>query len=591
MTDSLTTHVEEFSDGLPERLKTAWEECVLASPESERFLTSEWAQHWARTLGSTCPWTGKGLLFTEQTAEGKIVAILPLVFGSKGHLRVVTPAGFYQPFRWFVCIPEFASQAIPRLVDAICDHRHVWDLLRIFPYYATTPERVLFLDSLKARFAAVRVTERGRTIVNTLADSYEHYARMDSVKKIEYYGRRLANTAPYSIRHFCNPTDDAVTNLLDGLRTIEAKSWLPREQGNLRFVSDASRRFWESLIATSLSPRQQLNAWILYVRDAPVAFRFCIVSGTTSYMIANQYDDAYSDFRPGWLLYLQELAYDCAHGIRRIDMGPGDGHYKERWGGKQDAMQLEITVFSPTWTGRLADGVYAITRQWQEFRTGISTRFTARPHSFTARGIAGLRSLWNLKRSDSPWNRARIRSALWRRTHTVIFAAERSQKPVPLTPGLRIVKVHPGDPNIPVEDIRKAGAGDDFGNLARGAICYLAYEGKTPVGLGWMFKDSYLLARIGFAGSASYLAGYHVVEAARRRGIYTVLLKVMAHDVASQGKTPMVDASPDNMPSIRGIEKAGFRKTGTLNCLVIAGMIVRAVLTPVTPRSEQMPPV
>lgn len=584
MNSTVTIRIEEFAGPFPPDMKAAWDACTLAGPENKRFLTPEWAECWMQSIGTAPPWSGRCRLLIAQTTPGRIVAVLPLAVGRKGHARILTPPGFYQPFRGFVCIPEFAGTAVPALVDTLHALKQTWDILRIFPCYIRTPEQKLFMESLKTRFKGTKFAERGRTIVNVLSDSYDDYARLDSVKKIEYYGRRLARTAPYTIEHFCNPTGDDVRRLMEGLRAVEAKSWLTREQGDLRFSSEANRRFWNSAIASSLSPRQQLNAWVLCVRDVPVAFRFCIISGATSYMIANQYDEAYSEFRPGWLLYLKELEYDCAHGIRRIDMGPGDLHYKGRWGGQEEAMQLEVTVFSPTLSGRSAAWLYAGSRAATRIRKSCSAQAMQLQQGTLARFIKGLRMLRQLRQNSGirvAW--VRVRSTLWHRSRTVLFEASRSQKAVTLPPGFRIVRIHRDDAAIPTADIQEAGAGTDIVNLTRGAICYLAYQRDKPVGLGWMFTQSYLLDRLGHAGKAIYLAGYHVVQSARGQGIYPLLLRTMAHDAASRGLRCLVDASEENRPSIRGIEKAGFQRLGRLNVLVVAGTIMHANLSPDTP--------
>lgn len=212
------------------------------------------------------------------------------------------------------------------------------------------------------------------------------------------------------------------------------------------------------------------------------------------------------------------------------------------------------------------------------------------PHSFGARAIAGVKSCWRLGRVSGVRQVVqRVRAALWRRTTTLVFeaGADRTQTGVSLPPDLRIVRIQPGDPSAPLNDILASGAGDDILNLERGATCYLAYQRDVPVGLGWMFKDSYFLHRTGLGKEAFYLAGYHVVESARGQGLYPLLLRVMARDAALQGKSCFVDASPANRPSIRGIEKAGFGRVGTLRCLVVGGMILRADLTPGEPHQAQ----
>jgi hypothetical protein len=111
--------------------------------------------------------------------------------------------------------------------------------------------------------------------------------------------------------------------------------------------------------AKQLVPQRQLNVWVAYFNEEPIAFRFTATTGTIRYAIANQYDQRFERYRLGWILYLYDLA-DCAtHGVRSMDMGTGKIGYKAHRGGKEEAMNQVIMVWPPGPIGHLATALAA----------------------------------------------------------------------------------------------------------------------------------------------------------------------------------------------------------------------------------------
>jgi hypothetical protein len=202
-----------------------------------------------------------------------------------------------------------------------------------------------------------------------------------------------------------------------------------------------------------------------------------------------------------------------------------------------------------------------------------------------------------------------LRGKLWHRSCSILYMKKGGGEIV-IPESIRIVTVTTAERQAFQPDILAAGAGSDVRFFDSGATCYLAYQDIRPVGLGWMFRDSYLLKKvIGYRLSVignttnnqqrmtdnrpegvpnnqqpttknsppkgAYLAGFHVVEAARGQGLYPLLLNVMSCDAAVQGMASYVDVAPGNQASLRGIEKAGFGRVGELRTVAVAGMIIR----------------
>jgi CelD/BcsL family acetyltransferase involved in cellulose biosynthesis len=345
MNGTIQTRVERGSGGELPPLAAAWQECLAACPPEQGLFTYAWYADWVHAYGMRAPWTGNTTVVTAHDDAGRTVAILPMIERRSQGLRYLSLAGFYQPLRSFPCVPAQADAAAEALVRALFHEVPGWDVLRFGPLDDAAPERAALLRALST-YARHRISlPRGRTIVNPLETSFEPYAASKSVKRIESYTRKFLREPGAAIRHVRNPDAAAAAALYADLGTVERHSWLAREDGDLRFATDTDRAFWEALTAHSLTPGGQLDVWVASLGERPIAFRFVLTAGTASFMLANQYDEEFAEFRLGWVLYLEHLREAVTHGVRTIDSAPGDIHYKGRLGGEEAQMRTDEVVF------------------------------------------------------------------------------------------------------------------------------------------------------------------------------------------------------------------------------------------------------
>ena len=172
---------------------------------------------------------------------------------------------------------------------------------------------------------------------------------------------------------------------------------------------------------------------------------------------------------------------------------------------------------------------------------------------------------------------------IWSTSDMAIYECQASTMAHGAPPeGVCIVKVDAGNRSQHEANIVKAGTGWDMRYFKRKAVCYLAYVGDEPAGIGWRFPSSRLLRRIGRSESDAYLAGFHVVEAFRGRGLYPALLGAACHDVAAPGVSAFAETGLHNVASQRGLAKAGFVPIGRLRTRVLAGFILRWEVLPWT---------
>jgi CelD/BcsL family acetyltransferase involved in cellulose biosynthesis len=353
LTERISITIRDGTNGSIPDIRAEWDECLEQSPSAQAIFTYDWYAIWMRTYGSTHPWCGQTRILTAHTGTGRTVAVLPLAFRREKRLVFLCLAGFYQPLRSLVCIPEFAEESGQAFAHALLHRQRDWDVLHLGFFDTAAPERGAMLRHLQSAARNVVVVPRGRTIVNELRPSFGDYAKSKTVKRIATYEHRWRRQGEAVIKRFDNPAGDEVGGMLGDLRTIESNSWLARKGGDLRFATETDHRFWREVIQCSLSPCGQFQAWIAYLDGQPLAFRVSLRSGTTDYMIANQYDERFDKHRLGWILQLHHLRYACESDIRLIDSAPGDLHYKGRLGGREAEMRMDVFVFQRTVKGRL----------------------------------------------------------------------------------------------------------------------------------------------------------------------------------------------------------------------------------------------
>ena len=82
--------------------------------------------------------------------------------------------------------------------------------------------------------------------------------------------------------------------------------------------------------------------------------------------------------------------------------------------------------------------------------------------------------------------------------------------------------------------------------------------------------DSFYKRILGEAPVTPIISNCVTLPAHRGRGLYPGLLRESCQQLAAQGHgRVIITCEPDNLASVRGIEKAGFRRVKTLDSLII----------------------
>jgi CelD/BcsL family acetyltransferase involved in cellulose biosynthesis len=362
MSQEITIRVHDAMGIVPLSAKQSWEEYLRNAPPLQQLFTYEWYDSWARTCGTCPPWTGRVRVLEALSETGQTLALLPLAFRREKGLTFLCLAGNYQPLRGFLCLPERAETVCRALVRTLINECHDWSALRFGPFDTATAERLALVEEL--RRAPLRCLEipRARTIVaENIPDSFEEYVRLQLghgiAKDIRYFERRLRREGDVDIRHFHDPQEPDITALLESCSEIERNSWLPSARGNVRFQTDTDRSFWREVIARSLSPRGQFDAWVLYFNNKPVSFSVAITVKPYRYMVANQFDETFKRYSIGWILNFRAFEDACQSCVSFVDFAPGDLHYKSRFGGKEKDLRMDVLAFRHSLAGLSLAGV------------------------------------------------------------------------------------------------------------------------------------------------------------------------------------------------------------------------------------------
>jgi hypothetical protein len=154
-------------------------------------------------------------------------------------------------------------------------------------------------------------------------------------QKVCTFEKRLAQTHQVEVRHLRHPSVLETTDLLAALARVEQRSWLADDpRGRPRFTGPVEQHFWSELIQNWLAPQGFFDGWLMLADNEPISFVVAATVGSTRYVLANQYDEAWGDFRVGSQLYRRMFEEGYSRGVRRYDFGTNELHYKGRWGAK-----------------------------------------------------------------------------------------------------------------------------------------------------------------------------------------------------------------------------------------------------------------
>lgn len=144
-------------------------------------------------------------------------------------------------------------------------------------------------------------------------------------------------------------------------------------------------------------------------------------------------------------------------------------------------------------------------------------------------------------------------------------------------PGETVVWVHRGNlgsaATAAVEAAVLGGANHAYRQALCGADLLLAIvdEQGRIASYGFVLFESFYKQVLSEAADTPMIGNCFTDPQQRGRGYYPHLLRAACRRLADEGcRRVIITCAPDNLASVRGIEKAGFRRVRTLSSLVVA---------------------
>jgi hypothetical protein len=234
------------------------------------------------------------------------------------------------------------------------------DIVRLGPIDVGWPEIASLLQALKLETERVLTlaTEANicaRNVPTTESDFQDQVRRNSDLKRSLSRQRKLEHEGNFRLMKYKNPLGEELRRALRDCGTIESNSWLARDpEGRMRFNGRRQFQFWERVCSEHLSRRDQLDIWVAYLDEKPIAFDFVVTTNTIRYLIAGQYDESHRKLGLGWMLYGSYAHEGIERGVRIVEMGTGEPGYKARMGGQPENVRRSLALMPPGPAGYLA---------------------------------------------------------------------------------------------------------------------------------------------------------------------------------------------------------------------------------------------
>ncbi len=321
-----------------EQLCSDWRELLNRVQPDLRLFGPEWFSIWDRTIGSHAPWTGDmHVAAVYDEADHRLCGVLPIGHPKVGLLRVNAMAGYFQPWR-LALADQSCEFAVGRALGWFLVELG-WSVMQLGPWPMSHEVHRGIMSALSELEMPMRRQSTDELAIAELPATWEQY-QAETVghkflRKVRKYEARLAREHQVVVRHIRQTSPFETAELLGVLAQVEQRSWLMNaSNGRPRFVGLVERSFWAGLIQQCLAPQGYFDSWVMWADGQPISFLVAATVGSTRYVFANNYDEAWSDYRVGSQLYRRMFEEGYSRGVTRYDFGTNELHYKQRWGAK-----------------------------------------------------------------------------------------------------------------------------------------------------------------------------------------------------------------------------------------------------------------
>ena len=330
-----------------DRLREDWHDLLRRVRPDLRLFGPEWYSIWDRTIGSHTPWTGGMQVAVAYDEQNRLCGVMPIGHPKVGLLRVNAMGGYFQPWR-LVLAQQTHEFAIGRALGWFLVEIG-WSVLQLGPWPMSHEAHRGVLSALNELEMPMQRQNSDELAIAELPTTWDECQDATLgrkfLRKIRNYENKLARDHQVEVRHLRHPTADETTRFLADIARVEQRSWLTNDpRGRSRFGGTVEKNFWSELIQDWLAPQGFFDGWLMLADNEPISFVVAATVGSTRYVIANNYDEGWSNYRVGSQLYRQMFEEGYSRGVTRYDFGTNELHYKSQWGAKASDRVESFTV-------------------------------------------------------------------------------------------------------------------------------------------------------------------------------------------------------------------------------------------------------
>jgi CelD/BcsL family acetyltransferase involved in cellulose biosynthesis len=254
--------------------------------------------------------------------EGRISALLPL---ARARGVIASPTNWHTPE--FMPIAEDATAACSLVDEALRRSRRRLDL-SFLPADEPIVEQLCNRVAERRGWVIKRTIERSPYVeLEGCGEDFE--ARLPGKRRRDLRRRRRRLEEGGSVRFECHDGGSDLDRLLGEGFAVEAAGWKGRQRTAVA-AHQTTRLFYER-IARWTAEAGALRLHFMRLDGVALAFAFCLVDGSSHYVLKIGIDPSYSRFAPGMLLTAEMLASAVSAGLRRYEFLGGDEPYKLVW--------------------------------------------------------------------------------------------------------------------------------------------------------------------------------------------------------------------------------------------------------------------
>ena len=172
------------------------------------------------------------------------------------------------------------------------------------------------------------------------ADIYAGYSS-EHRKKLRWQLKNFEKNFPGGLRIHCFQKPEELPRMIEDVEAISRMTY-QRVLG-ASFIDTPATRARVALEAE----RGWLRMPVLYVNDEPCAYWWGTAYNQTFYSEAMGFVPAYRKFSPGTYLLIKTLEDLCQNGMKDLDFGAGDFHYKQKFGTVNWEETMVFNIFAP----------------------------------------------------------------------------------------------------------------------------------------------------------------------------------------------------------------------------------------------------